>query len=279
MKQRSIRQSFLGEHSDDRLQQTTIAIIGASGGGSPTNLLTSHVGFGTTHIFDPDFAEEHHRHRMVGITPAAVKHKWSKVRVAQRLAKLANPEGRFVPHPYSWQSAHEVLRTCDIVFSCVDGYVAREEIERYLRRFHVPLIDIGMDVIKHDSGHQICGQVILSMPGQHCMRCYGFLRDDLLAREAAKYGAAGENAQVIWPNTTLASAAVGMAVSLLLPWHEGISAPPYLVYDGNRMELGPSPRLQHLEGIACPHYGEGTSFGDPHYRLPATEVRLHAAWG
>lgn len=262
MKERSKRQSFLGEHSDELLAGATIGIIGASGGGSPIAQAAAHIGFGTTHLFDPDFAEEHHRHRLVGITSAAIKHKWKKVRVVQRLMSRVHPEGSVVSHVCTWQEKHDILRSCDFVFSCVDGYIVRDELERYLRRYHVPLIDIGMDVTRHETGHTICGQAILSLPGSHCMRCFGFIRDELLREEARRYGDAGERAQVVWPNAALASTAVGMAMSVLLPWHSKLTIPPYLVYDGNRLEIAPSPRLQHLKGVACRHYDATKRTGD-----------------
>lgn len=254
MSDRTSRQSFLGEDSEARLQGITIGIVGASGGGSPIAQQVAHIGFGTTNVFDDDLVEEHHRHRLIGISSAAIKHGWKKVRVLERLMKRVHPEGRVFPHPQRWQDVHEVLRGCDLVFSCLDGYLARDELERYLRRFQVPLIDIGMDVTRHEAGYAIHGQAILSMPGSHCMRCFGFIRDDLLAEEARRYGEAGARAQVVWPNGALASTAVGMAMSLLLPWHTGLKIAPYLVYDGNQMQIAPSPRLKYLAGQTCTHY-------------------------
>ena len=270
MKERSKRQSFLGDHSDDVLAGITIGIVGASGGGTPIAQAAAHIGFGTTHLFDPDFAEEHHRHRLVGITSAAVKHKWKKVRVAQRLMSRVHPEGRVVPHACTWQEEHEALRSCDVVFSCVDGYLVRDELERYLRRYHVPMIDIGMDVIRHEEGHTICGQVILSLPGSHCMRCFGFIRDELLQQEARRYGDAGERAQVIWPNAALASTAIAMAMSLLLSWHSRLTVAPYLIYDGNTLQIAPSPRLQHLQELPCRHYALAQRTGDLVFRSTGT---------
>jgi len=271
MKERSKRQSFLGEHSDEVLSGATIGIIGTSGGGTPIAQAAAHIGFGTTHLFDPDFTEEHHRHRLVGISSVAIKHRWKKVRVTQRLMWRVNPEGRVNPHACAWQEEHEVLRSCDVVFSCVDGYLVRDELERYLRRYHVPLIDIGMDVTKYETGHSIRGQAILSLPGSHCMRCFGFIRDELLQEEARRYGDAGERAQVIWPNAALASTAIGLAMSLLLPWHSHLTVAPYLTYDGNKFEITPSPRLRHLEGIACKHYGSSVHAGDLRYGARASD--------
>lgn len=257
--QRSKRQGFLGENSDEVLGGLAVAVVGASGGGSHVAQQLAHVGFGKIHLIDHDHAEEHHRHRLIGISHAAVKHAWPKVDVLHRLMRRVYPEGRTIAHAKRWQDVHEILRTCDLVFTCIDGYLAREEIERYLRRYLVPMIDIGMDVVKASIGHQIRGQIILSMPGYHCMRCFGFIRDDLLHAEAAKYGDAGEFPQVVWSNGVLASTAVGIATSLFLPWQRQDNPCPYLVYDGNASTVTPSPRLsylpescRHFDGLAIP---------------------------
>jgi hypothetical protein len=46
----------------------------------------------------------------------------------------------------------------------------------------------------------------------------GFLTDELLTQEAARYGDAGGRPQVIWSNGVLCSAAVGIIVDLLTGW-------------------------------------------------------------
>jgi hypothetical protein len=162
-----------------------------------------------------------------------------------------------------WQEITEIVRSSQIVFACVDGYLARDEIERFTRRFQLPLIDIGMDVLRGDhDDHRIVGQAILSMPGGPCMRCLGYLRDDLLAAEALQYGLAGENPQVIWPNGTLASTAVGMALQLLLPWRHNSMPAPYLVYDGDALTVSPHPRLRYT-AATCRHFDGIHGVGDP----------------
>ena len=260
---RSKRQSFLGENSDEVLSGLSVAVIGASGGGSHIAQQLAHVGFGNVHLIDPDFAEEHHRHRLIGITTAAIKHSWPKVNVLRRLMRRVHPEGQVTTHAKRWQEVHEVLRTQDLVFTCIDGYLAREKIERYLRRYLVPMVDIGMDVVKASTGYQIRGQIILSMPGRHCMRCFGFIRDELLNQEAARYGDSGAFPQVVWSSGFLASNAVGIATSLFLPWQGQPEPPcPYLVYDGNAFTLTPSPRLMYLSGLQCQHFGATAIPGD-----------------
>jgi hypothetical protein len=61
----------------------------------------------------------------------------------------------------------------------------------------------------------------------------GFLTEEKLAEEAARYGKAGARPQVIWPNGVLASAAVGLGVEL--------------TYDGNQGTLSRSPMLRNSE--------------------------------
>ena len=81
-------------------------------------------------------------------------------------------------------------------------------------------IDIGMDVHGEDKP-VIGGQVILSSPGNLCMRCMGFLTDEKLAQEAARYGNAGSHPQVIWSNGVL-DHSVGLAVELITNWTDRV---------------------------------------------------------
>jgi len=120
-----------------------------------------------------------------------------------------------------------------------------------------------MDVTEDENnGFVISGQMILSMPGEPCMRCLGFLNEKVLAEEAGHYGSAGGRPQVVWPNGLLASAAVGILVQLLTPWQKHHSPACYLEYDGNRQTLQPSNRLQYLP-TTCPHFSELGHLGNP----------------
>jgi hypothetical protein len=264
--ERTKRQVFLGPKSDAVLAAANVAVIGVSGGGSHIAQQLAHVGFGSVHLIDPAVASERHRHRLVGISTAAVRRGWTKVNVVRRVMQRAFPEGAVSAHSEPWQAHHQLIRTCDIVFGCVDGYVEREELERYTRRFHVPLIDIGMDVRSGNGGHIVCGQVITSMPGSPCMRCMGFLSDAAMKSEAGRYGNSGDRPQVIWPNGVLASTAVGIATTLLLKWHNDQVICPYLLYDGNAGCVAASPRLLYVPA-RCEHFDVANAFGDPGWAL------------
>jgi hypothetical protein len=50
------------------------------------------------------------------------------------------------------------------------------------------------------------------------MKCLGFLTDQRLGKEAARYGEPGEHPQVAWANGAHASTAVGKFVQLATGW-------------------------------------------------------------
>jgi hypothetical protein len=128
-----------------------------------------------------------------------------------------------------------------------------------------------MDVTRSGAGYTISGQVIVSMPGYPCMRCLGFITDEVLAAEAQQYGAAGGRPQVVWPNGILASTAVGLFVSMLLPWHSESEPPLFLEYDGNAASVFPSNRLKAISGTGCRHYAGSDNLGDPFYGRSDTQ--------
>lgn len=253
MKQRSARQGFLGPDGEELLANTSVAIVGNCGGGSHLAQQLAHIGIGHFLLIDPDVTEEVNLNRMIGSTPEDAAQARRKTAVLERLIKSIHPLAQVYSLTCKWQESAAHLRGHDIVFGCVDGYATRSELEAYCRRFLLPYIDIGMDVIQFDAHYAIAGQVMTSLPGRACMWCMGFLTPELLAVEAARYGDAGARPQVVWPNGVLASLAVGNALRLIAPWsEEGI--PPYLVYDGNRQTVTSSPRLAHVNLVGCKHY-------------------------
>lgn len=260
------RQSFLGSDSESQIQSCVAGVIGAGGGGSHINQQLAHLGFCNFEIYDPDHVEHSNLNRMVGSTVQDADDKVLKVVVAERLIKGLHPKAKVVTHDKRWQEDPDGLRSCQVIFGCVDGYSERNELEIFCRRNLIPLIDIGLDVHAiGDEPPQMAGQIILSMPGFPCMRCYGFLTDEKLAQEAAKYGDAGVRPQVVWANGVLASTAVGLAVDLITDWSRKLRNSVYLQYYANRYTVQPHPRAQNMEGMTCTHYPPSQA-GDPMIR-------------
>jgi len=252
MKERLQRQSFLGSQSDRILGDCAVTIVGLGGGGSHIAQQLTHLGVTKFLLIDPDRVEESNLNRLVGATAEDATQKTQKTLTASRLMRGINPRVHADCLDGKWQEFHQFLRGSDIVFGCLDTYRDRYELEITARRYLVPYIDIGMDVNEVEGGFSVSGQVILSMPGCLCMRCLGFLRDDLLAREVENYGAAGGRPQVVWANGALASAAVAVFTQLFTPWHGDHRASVYLEYDGNNQTVTTSNRLLHMRASSVP---------------------------
>lgn len=259
------RQSFLGEDSEEFLQATTVGVIGLSGGGSHVCQQLAHIGVGNYVIVDPQVIEETNLNRLVGGTAADVTARTPKTDIAKRLIQGVRPAAHIEAHQDDWRNVATSLRRCDVVIGCVDSFKDRSELERQVRRYLTPYIDIGMDVRKSGSDHHISGQAALSIPGGACLWCMGILREHLLAEEAADYGHAGIRQQVVWPNGVLASSAVGLFMSVMLPWAPKLM-PLLLEYDGNRGTIVPSLKLEYMPRT-CAHFADATDLGDPFWKI------------
>ena len=267
---RLARQSFLGPSSDQVLEAATIGLVGLGGGGSHLAQQAGHTGIGGYKLVDPDEIDHSNTNRLIGGTLADVRHKLSKTAIAARTIRSLNPTARITEVRKSWHEATEDLKACDVIIGAVDSFREREQLERFARRYLIPYIDIGMDVHAiGEAGHLISGQVILSTPGNPCLRCCGLITDERLQREAEQYGAAGSRPQVVWPNGVLASTAMGLAVKLLTPWHSHVPEFVYLEYDGNKGTVAPSKRMLFMDGTCCPHHPADET-GDPLF-----DIRRH----
>ena len=191
------RQSFLGQRSPQTIQAARIAVIGLCGGGSHVSQQLAHIGFSNILLVDHDRADDTNINRMVGLTANAVANKAYKTDVIAREIMAINPQANVQKMTCKWQECEQILRECNAIIGCVDSFGQREQIERFSRRFMIPYIDVGMDVSGQEGRYFITGQSILSLPGHACMRCMGFLTEEVLAREAGKYGAAGGKPQVV----------------------------------------------------------------------------------
>jgi hypothetical protein len=252
-KERTKRQSFLGEDSDARLASVTVGVVGLGGGGSHIVQQLAHIGFRDFVIYDDDVVEDSNLNRLVGGTTADALSELPKIFVAKRTIFALVPDARVRAYSAKWQERPEPLRECQIVFGCVDSYQGRAELEVQCRRYLAHYIDVGMDV-HGESPPVVGGQVVLSSPGGACMRCMGFLTPERLSQEAARYGKAGGRPQVVWPNGVLASTAVGIGVDLVCDWTKKPRLAEYLAYDGNRGTLQPSVTLRSLDLASCSHF-------------------------
>jgi molybdopterin-synthase adenylyltransferase len=266
MNDRYERQSFLGPNAQEKIARVRVGVIGVGGGGSHIVQQLSHIGFQDFTLFDDDAIEGKNLNRLVGGTNRDVQGGRLKTTIARRLIRGLQSDARVFAYSTKWQQNLPAFRRCDLIFSCVDTFGARRDLEAYARRFLIPLVDIGIDVHAQEGGPpSLAGQIILSMPGAACMRCIGFLSEENLRSEAQNYGAAGGRPQVVWPNGVVASTAIGMAVDLITDWSKSLRKPVYLSYDGNRGLVFENNRML-VAPTECTHYPL-SEVGAPTFKL------------
>jgi len=262
-----VRQQFLGRDSAQLLEGVCAGVIGLGGGGSHIAQQLAHVGIGKFVLADFDRYEDKNHNRTVGGEHRDILLQLHKVSIAERMIHRVNPHADVLTVKAEWQSALPALRGCDVLFGCVDSFAQRDQLERLSRRYLIPYIDIGMDVHDGPNGYSVHGQVILSLPGELCMRCFNFIRDELLEEEARRYGGGSGRPQVIWPNGVLASSAVGIFMQMVTPWHQKVFCGSIMLdYDGNRHQIAVSSRVAALSGTVCDHFDEAVDIGDPFWQ-------------
>ncbi len=240
------RQSLaIGPASDAKLAQATVAVLGLSGGGSHVAGQLAHQGVGTIVPVDDETVDEANLGRLIGATEADVD-RTLKVDVAERVINGIDASIRVVKIDGRFPSARaiELLREADVIVSCVDRLDARESINAFARRYLLPHVDIGMAI--RSAGERLAnadGQVVVSIPGHACMRCWFLTDADLRAeREQAPPGydrspdAPGE-AQVVSMNGVLASEACNCVLDLITGYSGGRRGARVWQYEGRSGSL------------------------------------------
>jgi len=264
------RQSFLGDDAEETLAGIRVAIVGLGGGGSHIAQQLAHLGVGHYRLIDPQHIESSNLNRLVGATADDVRQGALKVDIARNTILGIRPWAEVSTAPKNWQEVDHLIKDAHVLFGCVDGFLQRDFLESAARRFCLPYVDIGMDVVALGNGSfAVAGQMIATRPGGPCMRCLGFLTPERLGAEENRYGDAGINPQVVWTNGTLASLAVGAFVKMIAPWFKQSDAHTWLELDGNEQTVSKSRQPQYSwKGGPCPHHGGADGLGDPFFALP-----------
>ena len=261
----------LGRSSEGLLAQTSVAVVGVCGGGSHVCQQLAHLGVGRIIPVDDQMVEDVNLSRMVGATPADVGRTY-KTAVMRRLISAIDPAitVREVRGRFQDPRALEAIKTADVVISCVDTLTVREEINAFCRRYHLPLIDIGMSIkTEEDRLAWAHGQIVIVMPDSACLRCGPLLSDEALARERAQrppgydqnVDAVGDP-QVISMNGVLASEAANSVVDLVTGYASGGRTNGWWTYNGRSGRLVPcTPPPRREKCPACAELGHGDFVG------------------
>ena len=274
----------LGKLTRKSLSQSTVVVVGLSGGGSPACRQLAQLGVGEVVGIDDDSLEEGNRFSGMGFGLDDIRHKRPKAEVIAAAVNQIDPRVRFtsVIARLPEQESLPHIKRADVIIGCVNNLHARADIQEIALRYLIPYVDIGLSI---NTDHQaeeefpgiksILGNVFTYVPGGPCLWCTGFLSDTKLARETNSRGRSyftgvnNADALVVSFNGVLASQAVSETLQLLTAFAPKGTSTTYKRYDGfsgtmTAVDVRSDPRCR-----AC-----GTSLGAGDVVWDTTSVGL-----
>jgi hypothetical protein len=277
------------EGTIQRLRRLSVAVIGASGTGSPTIEQLARLGVGEILIVDPDHVEVRNINRIFHATMNDAKNARLKAEVLADAIKGTGLDTHVtVISKNLWDP--EVVREvsqCDVVFGCMDSIDGRFLLNAISTSYNIPYFDIGIRLVAdRDSDNrgrvrEVCGTVHYIRPGRSSLMSRGlFNMTDVAAaglsrRDPAAHqrqikdgyirGAPAHRPAVISVNMFASSLAVNEFLARLHPYREEPNANHGSVtFSLASMELIPDPE-QGLCDILMRSVGAGD-------RLPLLEL-------
>ncbi|MBK5220669.1 MAG: ThiF family adenylyltransferase [Thermoleophilia bacterium] len=202
MYDRAVR--WFGERGQDLLGQTKVAVIGAGGVGQPLIGMLARLGVGSILVIEPERIDPTNLPRMPearrldammplrripGLDALADRLSTSKVALARRVARRANPKVEFIGirENVNEPSASHALVDCDFIFLAADSHQARQITNIVAHQYLIPAIQIGTRIeIDPDDGEvgEIRGNVRLILPERGCLQCNHLISAEKLQEES-----------------------------------------------------------------------------------------------
>lgn len=163
-----------GEGTIERLQRLSVAVLGASGTGSPLIEQLVRLGVGELVIVDDDHMEVRNVNRISNSTMRDAEQQKLKVDVqADAINRIGLPTRVLPINQNLWNP--DVVRAvaqCDVLFGCMDTVDGRYLLNTLATHYILPYFDIGVRLQAVPSGPQkgrireICGTVNYLRPGR-----------------------------------------------------------------------------------------------------------------
>lgn len=189
----------------DRLRRLSIAVVGASGTGSPVIEQLVRLGVGELVIVDDDKMEDRNVNRILNSTMKDAADRRPKVEVQEDAISRTGLDTRVVPlkknlwHP----DVVKAVAQCDVVFGCMDTVDGRYLLNALASYYTIPYFDIGVRLVAVRDGaakgqiREICGTVHYIRPGRSSLMSRGlFTMKDVAAAGLRRNDPAAHDRQV-----------------------------------------------------------------------------------
>ena len=279
-----------GKGTVSKLGRLSIAVIGASGTGSPTIEMLARLGLGELVIADPETVEDKNRNRILHSTPRDARLRKKKVEMLARAVRRMGLGTTVVPIAASLWDPGVVSRIaqCDAVIGCMDSVDGRDLLNRLATYYSIPYIDIGvlLDADGRGGIDQISGSVHYLYPGGSSLVSRGvFAPDDIRAavlyrtepeaykvQKEAKYirGVAEERPAVVSVNMLYASLGVNELLARLHRFRDD----PNFRFARTQVSLTQVRMVTESEGPACLRLVSKVGRGDLNPLLDTPELSV-----
>ncbi|MDE0449961.1 MAG: ThiF family adenylyltransferase [Spirochaetaceae bacterium] len=235
---------LFGEGTIERMRRLSIAVVGASGTGSPVIEQLQRLNVGELVVVDDDHMEERNVIRVLNSTMQDADEKRLKVDVQADAINQVGLGTRVIRIGRNlWDP--KVVRTvaqCDVLFGCMDSVDGRYLLNSLASYYTLPYFDIGVRLQAVPSGprkgriREVCGTVNYVRPGRSSLMSRGlFTMSDVAAaglrrndpdahtqqvKDGYIRGAAVQRPAVISVNMFAASLAVNEFLARLHPFRE-----------------------------------------------------------
>ena len=233
-----------GEGTIERLRRLSIAVVGASGTGSPVVEQLMRLGVGELVIVDDDHMEDRNVNRVLNSTIGDALEERLKVDVQADAIERAGFTTRVIRVARNlWDPvAVRAVAQCDVLFGCMDSIDGRYLLNMLATYYTMPYFDVGVKLQAIPSGpkkgriREVCGTVHYLRPGRSSLLSRGlFTMSEVAAaglrrndpdahaqqvKDGYISGAAVQRPAVISVNMFAASLAVSEFLARLHPFRE-----------------------------------------------------------
>ncbi len=193
--------SFVAAHAQafddgtiERLRRLSIAVIGASGTGSPVIEQLVRLGVGEIVVVDDDAVEERNVNRILNSTMADAANERPKVDVLAEAMRRIGLGTNIIPlNKNLWdQQVVRAVSQCDVVFGCMDTVDGRYLLNTLATYYILPYFDIGirLDAVRDGAEkgriREVCGTVNYIRPGRSSLMSRGLFTMQQVAAEGLR---------------------------------------------------------------------------------------------
>lgn len=167
---------FFGQAGQERLRESTVAVVGIGGIGTHVVQQLAFLGVGGLVLIDPEKVSESNRNRYVGLHHDDPVPGMRKVDLGERTAVSVDPSIR-IHKTHASVMSHEgidALMTSQYVLGCVDCEGVRLFLTEACARYALPYVDAATDIMPEEA-LRYGGRVCVTWDGNGCQVCLGVL--------------------------------------------------------------------------------------------------------